>query len=144
MLTNYFKNREELCLWLLNNQKDLEDQIGFRLNIISACDNGILAEIKDSRELKIVCIPDFDLLKDSLETMEGFIDGEIGLEKFVGAIVLAENIDPKVEGHIVTLKSKSKLFRLFLLSIDPKSQKPLFSLHPNVSNQRNEFCNKAS
>lgn len=132
MLTNHFKNREELCLWLLNNQKDLENQIDFRLNIISASDNGILAEIKDSRDLKIICIPDFDLTQESLETMEGFIDGEIGSEKFIGAIVLAENINPTLEKHIVTLKCKSKLFRLFLLSIDPKTHKPLFSIHSEI------------
>ncbi|MEW5819044.1 MAG: hypothetical protein AB1782_02550 [Cyanobacteriota bacterium] len=38
-------------MWLEKHKADLEDQIGFRLNIIGACDNGILAEIKDFREL---------------------------------------------------------------------------------------------
>ena len=64
-----FKTRKEICLLLEKHKADLEDQIGFRLNIVSACDNGILAEIKDSRDLKIVCIPDFDLTEESLETM---------------------------------------------------------------------------
>lgn len=95
-LSKVFKTKEEICLWLEKYKEDLENQIGFRLNIISACDNGILTEVKDSRDLKIVCIPDFDLTQESLETMEGFVDGEIGSEKYIGAIALAESIDTKL------------------------------------------------
>lgn len=135
-LSKPFKTREEICLWLEKHQADIEDQIGFRLNIISACDLGILAEVKDSRDLKIVCIPDFDLTKESLETMEGFIDGEIGSEKYIGAIVLAESIDPKLEGHIVTLKCKTRIFRIYLLDVDEKTNKPLFKEYAGVSMQR--------
>jgi len=135
-LSKTFKTREEICLWLEKNQAALEDQIGFRFNIISACDNGILAEIKDSRDLKIVCIPDFDLTQESLETMEGFIDGEIGSEKYIGAIVLAESIDPKLEGHIVTLKCKTKIFRIYLLEVDEVTNKPVFKEYAGVSMQR--------
>ncbi|NCU31429.1 MAG: hypothetical protein EOM23_00515 [Candidatus Moranbacteria bacterium] len=135
-LSKSFKSRQEICLWLENHKADLEDQIGFRLNIISACDLGILAEIRDSRDLKIVCIPDFDLTRESLETIEGFVDGEIGSEKHIGAIVLAESIDPKLEGHIVTLKCKTKLFRIYLLDVDEKTNKPLFKEYSGVEMQR--------
>ena len=37
-----FKTREEICLWLEKHQAALEDQIGFRLNIISVCDKGAI------------------------------------------------------------------------------------------------------
>ena len=123
-------------MWLEKHKADLEDQIGFRLNIISACDNGILAEIKDSRELKIVCIPDFDLTQDSLETMEGFVDGEIGSEKYIGVIILAENIDSKLDGMIVKLKCKTRIFRIYLLEVNEKNNKPVFNEYAGVEMQR--------
>jgi hypothetical protein len=135
-LSKVFKTREEICLWLEKHKAALEDQIGFRLNIISACELGILAEIKDSRDLKIICIPDFDLAQESLETMEGFIDGEIGSEKYIGAIVLAESIDPKLEGHIVTLKCKTRIFRIYLLEVDEITNKPVFKEYAGVEMQR--------
>jgi hypothetical protein len=135
-ISTLFKTREEICLWLEKHKADLEDQIGFRLNIISACDLGILAEVKDSRNLKIVCIPDFELTQESLETMEGFVDGEIGSEKHIGAIVLAESIDSKLDGYIVTLKCKTKLFRIYLIDVDEVTNKPIFKEYAGVEMQR--------
>ena len=135
-LSKVFKTREEICLWLEKHKADIEDQIGFRLNIISACDNGILAEIKDSKDLKIVCIPDFDLSQESLETMEGFVDGEIGSEKYIGAIVLAECIDSKLDRMIITLKCKTRIFRIYLLEVDEITNKPVFKEYAGVEIQR--------
>lgn len=135
-LSKTFNTREEICLWLEKHQAALEDQIGFRLNIISACDNGILAEIKDSRDLKIVCIPDFDLTQESLETMEGFVDGEIGSEKYIGVIILAESIDSKLDGIIVKLKCKTRIFRIYLLEVDEVTNKPVFKEYDGVEMQR--------
>jgi hypothetical protein len=74
--------------------------------------------------------------EESLETMEGFIDGEIASEKYVGAIVLAESIDSKLDGIIVKLKCKTKIFRIYLFDVDEKTNKPIFKEYSGVEMQR--------
>jgi hypothetical protein len=124
-LKEVFKTREEICLWLKKNKTALEEKVGFKMKFISTVELGILAEIEDSKDLKIISIPDFELSHETLETTEGFIRGEIGDEKYAGTIILAGNINEKFDKYLIKLKHISKIFRIYILEVD-EQQLPVF------------------
>ncbi|MEI7475767.1 MAG: hypothetical protein WCK67_13415 [bacterium] len=132
-LKEVFKTREEICLWLEKNKTALEEKVGFKMQFTSTVELGILAEIEDSKDLKIISIPDFELLEESLKMSESFIRGEIGDEKYAGTIILAGNINEKFDKYLIKLQYISKLFRVYILEVD-EQQRPVFKEYEAVSN----------
>ena len=132
-LKEVFKTREEVCLWLEKNKTILEEKVGFKMKFISTVELGILAEVEDSGDLKIISIPDFELLEESLKMSESFIRGEIGDEKYAGTIILAGNINEKFDKYLIKLKHISKIFRVYILEVD-KQQRPVFKKYEAISN----------
>ena len=125
-LKEAFKTREEICLWLEKNKTALEEKVGFKMQFTSVVELGILAEVENTRDLRIISIPDFELLRDTLETMEGFITGEIGGDKYIGAIILAGEIPKEFTGYIAKIKCMTKIFRIYLLEVDDETKMPVF------------------
>ncbi|MEI7475301.1 MAG: hypothetical protein WCK67_11060 [bacterium] len=123
-LKEVFKTREEVCLWLEKHKTTLEEKVGFRMQFTSVVELGILAEIENSKDLKIISIPDFELSNETLETVEGFIRGEIGGDKYIGTIILAGSINPKLDKYLSKIKYISKIFRAYILEIE--NDKPVF------------------
>ena len=132
-LKEAFKTREEVCLWIKKHKTILEEKVGFKMKFISTVELGILAEIENSKDLKIISIPDFELLEESLEMSEGFIRGEIGDEKYAGTIILAGSINEKFDKYLIKLQHISKIFRIYILEID-EQQRPVFKEYEAVSN----------
>jgi hypothetical protein len=124
-LKEVFKTREEVCLWIEENKTALEEKVGFKMKFTSVVELGILAEIENSKDLKIICIPEFELSNDTLETIEGFIRGEIGDEKYAGTIILAGKINEKFDKYLIKLKHISRIFRISILEVD-EQQRPVF------------------